>query len=53
MEFELTSGLHSEEERDVWNLYPSDDAGPRQESRFEVDEMLTRRSAVLQLTVKL
>lgn len=46
-------GLHSEEERDVWNLYPSDDAGPRQESRFEVDEMLTRRSAVLQLTVKL
>lgn len=49
----LDLGLHSEEERDVWDLYPSDDAGPRQESRFEVDEMLTRRSAVLQLTVKL
>ncbi|MXX97970.1 MAG: hypothetical protein F4065_04165 [Rhodothermaceae bacterium] len=46
-------GLHTEEERDVWDLYPSDDAGPRQDSRFEIDEMLTRRSAVLQLTVKL
>ncbi len=46
-------GLHSEEERNVWDLYPSDDAGPRQESRFEIDELLARRMAVLQLTVKL
>ncbi len=49
----LDLGLHSEEERDVWDFYPSDNTGPRQDSRFELDEMLTRRMAVLQLTVNL
>ncbi len=46
-------GLHMEEERNIWDLYPSDDAGPRQMYSLEIDETLTTRIAVLQVTVKL
>lgn len=46
-------GLHAEDERNVWDLYPSDGEGPRQDERFEIDELLSRGIAILQLTVKL
>ncbi len=49
----LDLALHSEDERDFWNIYPSDAAGPRQTAQFEMDEQLRRGAAILQLTVRL
>lgn len=42
-----------EDEIDIWDLYPSDGDGPRQEDRLEIDELLTKSIVVLELTIKL
>jgi len=46
-------GLQGELERDLWDVYPSDADGLRQETPFQIDEVLERAAIVLELTVKL
>lgn len=49
----LDIGLQVETERDLWNAYPSDSQGARQDVQFLVDEELYRISALLEVTMKL
>ncbi|MCY4205251.1 MAG: outer membrane protein transport protein [Bacteroidetes bacterium] len=51
--FRLDLGISFESERDLWEVYPSDAEGARQESLFLMDEILGRGAAILELTVKL
>ncbi len=46
-------GAQLETERDIWDTYPSDDQGARQETVFEIDEVLERGIILLELTVNL
>ena len=49
----LDFGVQAETERDIWDAYPSDSQGARQNTLFKIDEELYRISALLEVTMKL